>query len=162
MLMPAPAPAPAMALTQAASLSPSPSPISETSAGDSSGLTPSAALLSDPCLFPSIPFPSSLTFYFILINFPSKQTNKQTNKQFHHRALVARVLLEKENRHLINWWLTFKALYGVLALICGNGFIVGINQIYDIGIDKFLPIPFFPFFFFVSVQIHSPNHLSIH
>jgi hypothetical protein len=76
--------------------------------------------------------------------------------------LVARVLLEKENRHLINWWLTFKALYGVLALICGNGFIVGINQIYDIGIDKFLPIPFFPFFFFVSVQIHSPNHLSIH
>lgn len=52
------------------------------------------------------------------------------------RALVARALLE--NRHLINWWLTFKAFYGVIALICGNGYIVGINQIYDIGIDKYL------------------------
>ncbi|XP_078149865.1 homogentisate prenyltransferase isoform X2 [Carex rostrata] len=57
-------------------------------------------------------------------------------------ALVARALLE--NRHLINWWLTFKAFCGVIALICGNGYIVGINQIYDVGIDKvnkpYLPI----------------------
>ncbi len=33
---------------------------------------------------------------------------------------------------------------GVLALICGNGFIVGLNQIYDVSIDQvnkpFLPI----------------------
>lgn len=41
-----------------------------------------------------------------------------------------------ENSHLINWWLLPKALFGLLALICGNGYIVGINQIYDIGIDK--------------------------
>lgn len=53
---------------------------------------------------------------------------------FISRALVARALLE--NRHLINWWLAFKAFYGLIALICGNGYIVGINQIYDIGIDK--------------------------
>ncbi|KAF3322059.1 homogentisate phytyltransferase 2 [Carex littledalei] len=57
-------------------------------------------------------------------------------------ALVARALLE--NRHLITWWLTFKAFCGVIALICGNGYIVGINQIYDVGIDKvnkpYLPI----------------------
>ncbi|KAJ3674609.1 hypothetical protein LUZ60_005225 [Juncus effusus] len=57
-------------------------------------------------------------------------------------ALVARALLENPN--LINWWLTFKAFYGLIALICGNGYIVGINQIYDIGIDKvnkpYLPI----------------------
>lgn len=57
-------------------------------------------------------------------------------------ALVARALIE--NPELINWWLTFKAFYGLVALICGNGYIVGINQIYDIGIDKvnkpYLPI----------------------
>lgn len=52
-----------------------------------------------------------------------------------NRALVARALLE--NRHLITWWLTFKAFCGVIALICGNGYIVGINQIYDVGIDKY-------------------------
>ncbi|ONK74790.1 uncharacterized protein A4U43_C03F10170 [Asparagus officinalis] len=57
-------------------------------------------------------------------------------------ALVARALIENPN--LISWWLTIKALYGLIALICGNGYIVGINQIYDIGIDKvnkpYLPI----------------------
>jgi len=55
---------------------------------------------------------------------------------------VSRALIE--NSHLINWWLLPKALCGLTALICGNGYIVGINQIYDIGIDKvnkpFLPI----------------------
>uniref|UniRef100_A0A1D1YCD2 Putative homogentisate phytyltransferase 2, chloroplastic n=1 Tax=Anthurium amnicola TaxID=1678845 RepID=A0A1D1YCD2_9ARAE len=57
-------------------------------------------------------------------------------------ALVTRALIE--NSDLINWWLVFKAFYGLIALICGNGYIVGINQIYDIGIDKvnkpYLPI----------------------
>lgn len=57
-------------------------------------------------------------------------------------ALVTRALLE--NPSLINWLLLPKALRGLLALLCGNGFIVGINQIYDYGIDKvnkpFLPI----------------------
>ncbi|KAI0504859.1 hypothetical protein KFK09_015813 [Dendrobium nobile] len=57
-------------------------------------------------------------------------------------ALVVRALIE--NPALIDWWLIFKALYGLIALICGNGYIVGINQIYDVGIDKvnkpYLPI----------------------
>ncbi|CAN8269432.1 unnamed protein product [Cochlearia groenlandica] len=57
-------------------------------------------------------------------------------------ALVARALIE--NTRLIKWSLVLKALSGLLALICGNGYIVGINQIYDIGIDKvnkpYLPI----------------------
>ncbi|KAL5720534.1 homogentisate solanesyltransferase [Ranunculus cassubicifolius] len=57
-------------------------------------------------------------------------------------ALVSRALIE--NTHLIKWSLLFKALCGVFALICGNGYIVGINQIYDVGIDKvnkpYLPI----------------------
>ncbi|XP_020578573.1 probable homogentisate phytyltransferase 2, chloroplastic isoform X2 [Phalaenopsis equestris] len=57
-------------------------------------------------------------------------------------ALVVRALIE--NPALIDWWLIFKALYGLIALICGNAYIVGINQIYDIGIDKvnkpYLPI----------------------
>jgi len=37
-----------------------------------------------------------------------------------------------------------RALLGVAALLCGNGFIVGVNQIYDVGIDRvnkpFLPV----------------------
>nr|XP_043636490.1 homogentisate solanesyltransferase, chloroplastic [Erigeron canadensis] len=57
-------------------------------------------------------------------------------------SLVTRALLENPN--LIRWSLLFKAFSGLAALICGNGYIVGINQIYDIGIDKvnkpYLPI----------------------
>ena len=45
---------------------------------------------------------------------------------------------------LIDWGLLPKAFLGVLALLCGNGYIVGINQIFDDDIDKvnkpFLPI----------------------
>lgn len=57
-------------------------------------------------------------------------------------SLVTRALIENPN--LIKWSLLLKAFAGLLALICGNGYIVGINQIYDIGIDKvnkpYLPI----------------------
>ncbi|KAK9986562.1 hypothetical protein SO802_031513 [Lithocarpus litseifolius] len=57
-------------------------------------------------------------------------------------ALVARALVE--NSHLIKWTLLFKAFSGLFALLCGNGYIVGINQIYDVQIDKvnkpYLPI----------------------
>lgn len=49
-------------------------------------------------------------------------------------SLVTRALIENPN--LIRWSLLLKAISGLLALICGNGYIVGINQIYDIGIDK--------------------------
>ena len=45
---------------------------------------------------------------------------------------------------LIDWALLPRALLGVLALLCGNGYIVGINQIYDVEIDAvnkpFLPV----------------------
>ncbi|KAH7512305.1 hypothetical protein FEM48_Zijuj12G0076600 [Ziziphus jujuba var. spinosa] len=47
----------------------------------------------------------------------------------HCNALVARALIENSN--LIKWSLLFKAFSGLFALICGNGYIVGINQIYD-------------------------------
>jgi len=57
-------------------------------------------------------------------------------------ALTTRALLE--NPALIDWGLLPKALMGLLALLCGNGFIVGINQIYDVDIDMvnkpFLPV----------------------
>lgn len=57
-------------------------------------------------------------------------------------ALVTRALIENPN--LIKWSLVLKAFSGLIALLCGNGYIVGINQIYDIGIDKvnkpYLPI----------------------
>ncbi|KAK4413093.1 putative homogentisate phytyltransferase 2, chloroplastic [Sesamum alatum] len=57
-------------------------------------------------------------------------------------SLVARALIENPN--LIRWSLLLKAFSGLVALICGNGYIVGINQIYDVGIDKvnkpYLPI----------------------
>jgi homogentisate solanesyltransferase len=45
---------------------------------------------------------------------------------------------------LIDWALLPRAVLGVLALLCGNGYIVGINQIYDVDIDAvnkpFLPV----------------------
>ena len=44
----------------------------------------------------------------------------------------------------IDWALLPRAMLGVLALLCGNGFIVGINQIYDVDVDTvnkpFLPV----------------------
>lgn len=57
-------------------------------------------------------------------------------------ALVTKALLE--NSALIDWALLPRALMGLLALLCGNGYIVGINQVYDVDIDTvnkpFLPI----------------------
>jgi len=57
-------------------------------------------------------------------------------------ALVARVLME--NPSSIDWTLMPRAMIGLLALLCGNGYIVGINQIYDEEIDRvnkpFLPV----------------------
>ena len=44
----------------------------------------------------------------------------------------------------LDWGLLPRALLGVLCLLCGNGYIVGINQIYDVDIDTvnkpFLPV----------------------
>ena len=44
----------------------------------------------------------------------------------------------------IDWGLLPRALLGVLCLLAGNGYIVGINQIYDVDIDSvnkpFLPV----------------------
>lgn len=49
-----------------------------------------------------------------------------------------------ENPGAIDWTLLPRALLGLLALLCGNGYIVGINQIYDVDIDvvnkPFLPV----------------------
>lgn len=57
---------------------------------------------------------------------------------------VARALLEVRGLGLITWALLPNAFAGMLALLCGNAFIVGINQIYDVNIDKvnkpFLPV----------------------
>jgi len=45
---------------------------------------------------------------------------------------------------VLDWALLPRAALGVLALLCGNGYIVGINQIYDVDIDAvnkpFLPV----------------------
>ncbi len=44
----------------------------------------------------------------------------------------------------LDWGLLPRAMLGVLALLAGNGYIVGINQVYDVNIDKvnkpFLPV----------------------
>lgn len=57
-------------------------------------------------------------------------------------ALVTKALME--NSALVDWALLPRALMGLLALLCGNGYIVGINQVYDVDIDTvnkpFLPI----------------------
>lgn len=56
--------------------------------------------------------------------------------------MVARVVLESGKPP--DWTLLPTAACGVVALLCGNGFIVGINQIYDVSIDvinkPFLPV----------------------
>lgn len=57
-------------------------------------------------------------------------------------AVTSKAVLE--NPSAIDWGLVPRALLGVLALLCGNGYIVGINQIYDVDIDAvnkpFLPV----------------------
>lgn len=57
-------------------------------------------------------------------------------------AVVSKALME--NQQAIDWGLLPRALMGLVALLCGNGYIVGINQIYDVSIDvvnkPFLPV----------------------
>ena len=57
-------------------------------------------------------------------------------------AIVSKILMT--NPELITLSLVPRALLGLLALLMGNGYIVGINQIYDVDIDKvnkpFLPV----------------------
>eukprot|EP00850_Spirogloea_muscicola_P020848 SM000228S07388 [mRNA] locus=s228:158642:162445:- [translate_table: standard] len=57
-------------------------------------------------------------------------------------AVVARALIE--NSYAVDWVLLPRALRGLLALLCGNGYIVGINQVYDADIDRvnkpYLPV----------------------
>ena len=59
-------------------------------------------------------------------------------------ACVTRVMIKCiEQQPVIEWKLMKTALYGLVALLCGNAYIVGINQIYDIEIDK-VNKPFLP------------------
>lgn len=61
-------------------------------------------------------------------------------------AGVARALLDHPSgpKVALNWSLYPRALLGVLALVLGNAYIVGVNQIFDVRIDKvnkpFLPL----------------------
>ena len=60
-------------------------------------------------------------------------------------ACVTRVMLKCiETQPVIEWRLLQTAFFGLVALLCGNAYIVGINQIYDVDIDKvnkpFLPV----------------------
>jgi len=60
-------------------------------------------------------------------------------------ACVTRVMLKCiQTQSVIEWKLLQTAFYGLVALLCGNAYIVGINQIYDVEIDKvnkpFLPV----------------------
>ena len=58
-------------------------------------------------------------------------------------AMTTRCLMEATPA-LVDWSLLPRAALGVLCLLAGNGYIVGINQIYDVDIDKinkpFLPV----------------------
>ncbi|GBF95479.1 hypothetical protein Rsub_07829 [Raphidocelis subcapitata] len=56
-------------------------------------------------------------------------------------AVVTRALLDSPAA--IDWALLPRACLGLVALLCGNGYIVGINQIYDVEIDA-LNKPFLP------------------
>ena len=60
------------------------------------------------------------------------------------RALV-------ENPNTISLKLVPRALVGLMALLCGNAYIVGINQIFDVKIDE-INKPFLP----IAAKILSP------
>ena len=47
---------------------------------------------------------------------------------------VVRALIENPSKITVK--LIPRALIGLLALLCGNAYIVGINQIYDVQIDE--------------------------
>jgi homogentisate solanesyltransferase len=47
---------------------------------------------------------------------------------------IGRALIEHPTR--VNRLLVQRATVGLLALLCGNAYIVGINQIYDEKIDQ--------------------------
>lgn len=55
----------------------------------------------------------------------------------------------------LDWTLLPRACLGVVALLCGNGYIVGINQIYDVEIDA-VNKPFLP----VAAGLALPKRLS--
>jgi len=59
-------------------------------------------------------------------------------------AGCARALMEEWRKTPIDWSLLPTAGLGVVALVCGNLFIVGVNQIYDVNVDRvnkpFLPL----------------------
>lgn len=40
----------------------------------------------------------------------------------------------------MSWKLLPKGLLGLVALICANAYIVGINQIFDVQIDKYVTL----------------------
>lgn len=50
---------------------------------------------------------------------------------------VSRALLDHPG--MLRWNLVPRALLGLTALLCGNAYIVGINQIYDVQIDEVRP-----------------------
>ncbi len=56
----------------------------------------------------------------------------------------------------LDWSLLPRAALGVLALLAGNGYIVGINQIYDVDIDTvskpFLPIAAGTLLYWIGLQ----------
>jgi homogentisate solanesyltransferase len=55
---------------------------------------------------------------------------------------VTRVLLDCiREMEFVEWRLLQIAVVGLFALLCGNAYIVGINQIYDVDIDKVPPTP---------------------
>ena len=59
-------------------------------------------------------------------------------------ACVTRAMLKCiEQQPVIEWKLLKTAFFGLVALLCGNAYIVGINQIYDVEIDK-VNKPFLP------------------
>lgn len=63
---------------------------------------------------------------------------------------VTRALIENPGKISLN--LVPKALIGLFALLCGNAYIVGLNQIYDVKIDE-VNKPFLP----IAAKLLSPQ-----
>jgi homogentisate solanesyltransferase len=78
------------------------------------------------------------------INIVYKFSRPHTIKGTILASLMGVTRALKENPNSMSWSLVPNALVGLIALLCGNAYIVGINQIYDVNVDKinkpFLPI----------------------
>lgn len=95
-------------------------------------------MLSDVAILPSQPEPSTTVIdrVFKAANIVYRFSRPHTIKGTILASFMGVVRALLENPTSMSLKLIPRALIGLFALLCGNAYIVGINQIYDIKIDE--------------------------